>query len=126
MSHWKTYEIENKIYSIMIEEYEELGKFFKSKDKMEIIKIISRRKRKLTEKSRECFNKLLYSIKPKREISNEEYDRLVILAHHLDLSDKKFHQRFSKIQRILDKKRIDFLFLQIICSLKKPKFSLNI
>lgn len=125
MSHWKTYEIENKIYNIMIEEYEELEKFFKTSSKLEVIKILNRRKRKLTEKLRECFNKLLYNIKPKREITNEEYDRLVILAHHLDLSDKKFHQRFSKIQRILDKKRIDFLFLKIICNLKKPKFSAN-
>lgn len=56
---------------------------------MEVIKILNRRKRKLKEKLRECRNKLSYSIKPKREITNEKYDRLVVLAHHLDLSVKK-------------------------------------
>ncbi len=81
MSNWKTFEIENIIYHVMIE-YEELGKYFKSRNEKEIIKILNRRKRKLKEKLRECRNKLSYSIKPKREIPNEEYDRLVILAHH--------------------------------------------
>ncbi len=101
MSHWKTYEIENLAYNVMIEEYEELEKFFKSSRKMEVIKILNRRKRKLKEKLRECYKKLLYSIEPKREITSEEYHRLVILAHHLDLSDKKFHQRFLRIQKVM-------------------------
>ena len=43
MSHWKRFEVENIIYNMMIEEYEELLKFFKNNNEIEVIKILNRR-----------------------------------------------------------------------------------
>ncbi len=89
MNYWTQYDIKYNIYTSLLEEYKGLIKDFKGKE--ETIKIFNRRIRKIKKKLSQCRAKLLYEIKPKREINDEELTRLNALATSFDCNSKKFH-----------------------------------